>query len=323
MSQIKTTLLFLTVLIIMVSCEQRGAKFGETDMKLNSKISSSETNARLFTLEYRAVSGPQLGENIYEEQRILRLDRKDNTAFLEKHRSASDKAGAPIGTFRARLSNELFEQVFELVYKVGLANIPSPTQGEMATSVMTLTFEHGQTKMKKVFNDADTSLLERLGPLLQKLRQITAELEKNPESAVKIEAKHVRGGGDGQFQITVTNIGSQTICIADPRTFGHDDPDRWAGVRIAELPEERPGYTSPPLKWSNLMLPLQGTRGMRAVLKPGETFTALTENWFAPRKNVRYIIQGVFSDYKGPGDVNDGYPIRGAAFSNAIELIPK
>jgi hypothetical protein len=58
-------------------------------------------------------------------------------------------------------------------------------------------------------------------------------------------------------------------------------------------------------------------------LKPGEAFTALTEKWLAPRRNVRYIIQGMFFDYKGPGDANDGYPIRGVTFSDTLEIIAK
>lgn len=283
----------------------------------------TSNNADMFILKYREAGGPELGKDLQEYQCVLELDRKTGTVYLETCRSASDAPGEPIGTFRAPLSDELFKQIFNIVHSVGLADLPPPTQGRMATSVMTLTFEYGQTAVEKVFTDEDADLLERLDPLLQQLNQIIASLERHAESAVKIDIKHSRGQGDGQFKIMITNLGSQPVCIANPHTFGDEDPDRWAGVRFAELPEERPGYTSPPLEWFNLILPVQKIQETRVVLKPSKTFSASTNTWIAPRRNVRYIIQGVFSDYKGPGDANDGYPIRGVVFSEAIEITVK
>jgi hypothetical protein len=319
MDRLNKILVFWLLLLVTVSCDEPVPPFGDKDMNSNE----NQLQSNLFVLDYRTVTGPELGEKLQEYQRSLKIDRKSGTAFLEKHRSPSDEPGEPIGTFRAKLSEDIFQNIFDIVQKADFSNLPSATEGGMGITDITLKFEHNNTTLSKQFTSRDINLLERLDSLLEQLNQIAVGLEKHAESAVKIDIKHTRGQGDGQFKIMITNVGSQPVCIADPHTFGDEDPDRWAGVRFAELPEERPGYTSPPLEWSNLILPVQKAQGTRVVLKPSKTFSGSTNSWTAPRRNARYIIQAIFSDYKGPGDANDGYPVRGAVFSEAIEITVK
>jgi hypothetical protein len=123
----------------------------------------------------------------------------------------------------------------------------------------------------------------------------------------------------------LANIGTQDVCFSDPRLLPRDDPYRWAGVRIAEFPPERPGVTSPPLKWTQLFLapPPQPVAVTRVVLKPGERFAAPTAAWRAPRSGVRYLVQAVWSDYTGPREAEGCYQIRGAVFSEGLEVTPK
>jgi hypothetical protein len=279
-----------------------------------------------FTLEFCTKGGPNLGQEVNEIDSCLKLNSRDHSAFLEKHRSQSDKAGEPIGTFRAQFPDEDFKKVADLVQREKLADLPAPTQGGPGASVLTLKFGQGQTKIDKMLTSRDINLIEQVDGLLFELNRLAALLDEHPLQAVKTELTYKGASLDEHFELSVTNIGSEPVCLFDPRLLKHDDADAWAGVRVAEFPQEKPGVTSPPLEWLRIGLerPLQQMRtGVQVKLAPGEKLMARTEAWRRGQRGVRHLAQGVLSNYSGPREVEGCYRIRGAVFSAALEVVPK
>jgi len=275
-----------------------------------------------LVIEYSKVGGVSLGQDLHVRQSRLRMNSGDGWAVLEKHRSEADTPGAPIGTFGSQLPPEAFTRVLELARKTKLAELPPPTSADFSTTLMTITLERGSAKLTKQLSSGDIPLILQIQELLAELGRLSAALENSPVAALRTSVSWA--SREGAFVLTLTNIGTQNVCFGDPRLLRQDEPDHWAGVRVAEFPPERPGVTAPPLQWVRLLLapPRQPPAAARIFLKPGERFSAPTLVWRPARRGVRHLAQGVWADYTGPREAEGCYQIRGAAFSEGLEVTP-
>lgn len=285
-------------------------------------MGTTTASGQSYKLEYSAHGGPELGAGVHEREWSLKLDSADGSASLEKHRSDSDAAGEPVGLFRAQLPPEKFWSLFQLAHRVRLPELAPAGGGGMRSSLMTLKLEQGGARVEKAFSSGDIKALDQLEPLLEELNRIFGAMSNSPVAAIRTMVAYVPR--ERRFDFVVANIGTEPVCVGDPRFIVPGNPKLWAGVRVAEMPYERPGYTSPPLQWAQVPLskPVQAS-GVPIVIKAGEKFTAPTAIWSAARPGVRYIAQAVLSDYSGPREAPGCYRIRGAAFSEAIEFTLK
>lgn len=276
-----------------------------------------------FVLEYRLEGGRRLGEGVCERDSRLVVNSEDRAAFMEKHRSEGDEGGEPIGTFRLPLAGERLARLPALVRRVKLEEVPPPRGADLDTSLLTLAFRQGATAIEKQFISRDGETIDRLEPLLSELEAIEDELDAHPVAAVRLAVAPAPPGHGRRFELAVTNIGKTDVRLADPRALDHDERHHWAGVRIAELPEERPGFTSPPLQWSRILLmPALGepAGGGDLILKPGQKFAAPTLQWLPMHLGVACLAQGVLSNYTGHGETDGCYRIRGALFSEFLGI---
>jgi len=274
-----------------------------------------------FVFEYSSVGGPELGQGIHERESHLRLNSADQSAFLEKHRSDSDAPGEAIGTFRARLPADAFARVRNLVTTTQLAQLKAPNRGGPGSSLITLRYEEGDTKIEKSFTSFDTGLIAQVQGLISEIVQILVVLNRSPERALQITV--AQSPSAPSFSFVATNIGTTEVCLTDPRSLPTGNIDVYAGIRWAEYPTERPGVTAPPLQWTFLGLARPehvANSESPIVLKPGDAFTIPTEPWKNPSPGRRFLVQGRFSDYGGPTEVRDCYRIRGAVFSKIVEV---
>lgn len=291
----------------------------------SSSSTSSPAAGEPFVLEYSVESGRPLGTGVRKISSRLIIQSERRMAFLEKHRSQSDRAGEPIGTFRDELPESLLARVLDRAIKTVVPEPPSARGGGPGSTVITLRFEQGARKVERIFNTGDMAILAVMADLLTELDQIGDQLSSHPVCALKASVEYKSGPTPG-FVLTLTNIGKERICFADPRYLPSDDPDCWAGANVAQLPEEKPGVTSPPLKWTRVPLerPIERSAGAAAdsivVLKPGESFSAHTITWQDKRPGTRYLAIGVYSDYTGPSEIDKIYRVRGATFSDGLEF---
>ena len=284
-------------------------------------IISSSTVEPAFFLEYSFVGQRLLGENLRKFSSVLRLTSEDRMAFLEKHRSQCDQPGEPIGTFQAKISDDFLTTILNKVKMSNLNQLPPRTGDGPGSTIVTLRFHQGDHQVEQIFSTGDMQILEAVEDLLDALDSVSAQLSKHPFSALRALLKS-EDLPPRHFILTLTNIGQKEICFPDPRYIRSDDPDYWAGVQVAELPEEKPGVTSPPLEWTRvpLIMVQGGSPASLVVLDPGSSFIARTEAWPGWRQGPRFIALGVYSNYMGPDEVDGIYRIRGAAFSDALEF---
>ena len=81
-----------------------------------------------------------------------------------------------------------------------------------------------------------------------------------------------------RFSLGFINKGIEPVYLLNPYFLPPDDPDCFSGVLVAMLPQEKQGFTSPPLKWARIKLdyPSDVSSGDVLELKPTiETRTAI------------------------------------------------
>jgi hypothetical protein len=165
--------------------------------------------------------------------------------------------------------------------------------------------------------------MQQLRPLKTALNEVVLELNQHPLAAVRVSVQHQQQRGEHRFVLELQNLGQERVLLHDPRLLPGSN-DRWAGVRISPFPPEVPGVTAPPLKWQPLFLspPAKDAPASPDVeIAPGGSISFSTQAWRPAPKGVRYLVQGVWSDYEGdPG--SSTYRLRGAAFSEGIEVTP-
>ena len=277
-----------------------------------------------FVLEYSAEADEALGLGVrrISSKLIIRSDFRQ--AFLEKHRSQSDRAGEPIGTFQADMSDQALSNI---LVKANAMIVPEqpPAKGEgPGSTVITIRFEEGARKITRIFTSGDMSILSAVEGLINDLDLLSGQVERHPLSALQAMIEY-KSGPYPYFLLTLKNIGQTRICFADPRFLPQGDPDCWAGAQVAELPEEKPGMTAPPLQWKQvpLEMPAHPAPTEPIVIEPGKSFSAKTVTWQNLKPNAPFLAQGVYSDYTGPAEIAGVYRIRGATFSEGMEFIAK
>lgn len=281
---------------------------------------ADESNAvdQDFILTYTTQGGPVLGDDVYEKHISLKIDSSKRLVEMERNRSPSDEAGEPIGKFEAPLTDESLERLKSLAYAARLDEMPPATGGGPGVGVIQLTFEVGETRQSALFTDRDFAALEQTDALVFTLNQAMAGLLARPTSALQLSLARLT---EQRFELKFTNTGSRPICMRDPRLNEMDGIDTWTGVRVAAYPEPQPGFTEPPLEWSQVNLDTVGAVGGQKDirLEAGESVSMATLDW-RPSLLERHLVQGVHSDYGKPSTTSGCYPIRGAVFSSALEL---
>ena len=304
--------------LMLVSC---GCQSQTAPRPAESKrMSTPSTRGQPFTLTYTSTGGPEFGPRLYERQTSLTIHSGDRTVLLEQHRSESDEAGAPIGIFRWTADPESLQKLIEYAVKERLEDLAPPTRGGPGTSVMTIALELDGRKISKTLTSADIPQIGQLEYFLYQLNQIMFAARQAPYQAVRVTV--ARDLPAHRFVVGIENIGKANVCLFDPRAIGSGDPNRWIGVRLAELPQEIPGVTSPPLEWSEIHVQQEAGPPRVLTLKAGERLAVPSASWSNPRQGVKYLVQGVWSDYATSSGSVDCYFMRGAAFSENLTVAP-
>ena len=295
-----------------------------SDNKTSAASISKPVLGKNFLLEYVVESAIALGVDSREISSRLVIRSDSRQAFLEKHRSESDSAGEAIGTFQSEVSDKVLTNILAKANRTIVPALPPARGGGPGSTVITLRFEEGERKIMRTFTTGDMNILSVVEELLSALAQLSGQLEAHPLCALQTAIEY-KDSPQPHFVLTLRNIGRQRICFADPRLLPPGDPDCWAGAQVAELPEEKPGITSPPLQWTRLSLetPAPSALAANVVLGPGESLSAKTVIWKNWRPKTRYLALGIYSDYTGPAEINGIYRIRGATFSNGLEFTLK
>lgn len=275
-------------------------------------------------LVFRSFGGPEVAPGVHEREICLTLNGRRLLSTLDKHRSESDAENEPIGRFEMALGAADMDRIWRLVDSVGLHNLSKSGGGQLGSTLFEIAVRKGETSYTRRIVSSDIITVNKTGPLLDELYRLAGETQKKPVSAVRLS---VATEGDGErFRVEVVNIGTNSVYITDPRSLGHsEDDDNWAGVRIAHLPVEVPGQTSPPLEWSRLFLDMPPDKAAPGLIRldAGKQISWPTHKWEPDVKRVQYLVQGVFSSYASSDTATAYTLMRGAIFSAAIEVTAK
>jgi hypothetical protein len=297
-----------------------GQKAGER-MGTNNLDQAVLAAADDFVFKFCSRGGPELGSNLQKRDSCLVLRSASRTISLEKHRSESDSEAEPIGLFEMKLDEPRLKKIAELIVSAPLGEKKTTEGGGPGVSILEFRLEGRDQRLVRTITSRDIPGIKELEPLITELNDLLFDLDEHPVAAIRASIQQMKDRGSEYFLLSIDNIGREPVVIGDMRAVPPGD-DNWAGAQIAAYPDEVAGVTSSPLEWKRLQLaPSQGNAAGQITLEPGKSISWPTEPWRFGQRGMRYLVQGVFSNYSGnassPGSV---YRVRGATFSKALEI---
>lgn len=277
-------------------------------------------------VEYAIEGGPEMGSGIHEVETRLRIRVDAGDAFLELHQPSSAEGGEPLGTFKTILPAELVSHLRAALEDATLWSLPPSTVGGPGSSLIRVSMSSDGVERELRVSSRDIDAVGRIDPIVAILNDAVTATMAHPFQAVRfiVHSQAPIGGQAPTFAISVKNVGTETVALPDLRVFGGDPeehPDRDLSLRVAVYPEERPGYTAPPLVWERLAFAVAtGTPPPLILLGPGQEAMRERIVWTPLRRGGRHLVQAGFAFYGGPPAVEGHLVIRGRALSEAVEV---
>jgi hypothetical protein len=263
---------------------------------------------------------------IREIETSLRIRLDSGDAFLEQHQPSSEEGGEPLGTFKALLPAELLSRLRAALSDATLWSLPPSTGGGPGSSLIRIRMSSDGVARELQVPSRDIDALGKIDPLLAILNDAVTETMAHPFQAVRFSVRSQTpiGGQAPTFAISVENVGTETVALPDLQVFGGDveeHADRDLSLRVAPYPEERPGYTAPPLVWERLGFASPGAAPRLSLLAPGQEAIRERIVWTPSHPGERHLAQAGFAFYGGPPVVEGHLVIKGRALSEALEII--
>jgi hypothetical protein len=276
-------------------------------------------------VEYAIEGGPEMGPGIHEIETSLRIRLDTGEAFLEQHQPSSAEGGEPMGTFKGPLPAELLSHLRAALGDATLWSLPPSTAGGPGSSLIWVRMSSATGARELRVSSRDIDALGKIDPLLAILNDAVTETMAHPFQAVQFSVRSQLpiGGHAPTFAISVKNVGTETVALPDLKVFGGDveeHPDRDLSVRVAAYPDERPGYTAPPLVWERLAFAMPGVAPALSLLAPGQEAMREQIVWTPSHPGERHLAQAGFAFYGGPPVVEGHLVIKGRALSEAVEI---
>jgi hypothetical protein len=276
-------------------------------------------------VEYAIEGGVEMAPGIHEIETSLRIRLDSGDAFLEQHQPSSEEGGEPLGTFKALLPAELLSRLRSALTDATLWSLPRSTAGGPGSSLIRIRMASDGVARELQVPSRDIDTLGKIDPLLAILNDAVTETMAHPFQAVRFSVRFQSpiGAHSPAFAISVTNVGTETIAVPDVKLFGGDAEEHSEGdltLRVAAYPEERPGYTAPPLVWERVAFATPGAAPVLSLLAPGQEATREPIVWKPSHPGERHLAQAGFAFYGGPPAVEGHLVIKGRALSEAVEV---
>ena len=280
---------------------------------------------REYMFTVRSSGGQALGTDLREFDWTLQVDSRRSLVSVESFRSDADIPGQPLGVFRFVIDDQQLRDFYTLVTGARLGQLqPMMTTHPGYTSRLYTLVEPPDSLVEKRVNNSDEGTNSTIAPFRTKINSLLAASFAHPERAVQLGLKHSRQPRGDVFEVTVTNIGIEKVCFADPRWVLPGGPLQQAVVMVTEFPQTKPGDAPPLLAWQGIPLEPMDPRPDReplVTLDSGGTWKATTAPWTsAPGK--RYLAYFTWANYVGAPMVDGVYRIRGRADSPRLVIEP-
>ena len=277
-------------------------------------------------IQYDTTEGKALGAGVQRVERRLSIAGTPATATYTSVRAPLDAPGMPIGVFSSVLTAEQSQALRRTAHAAKWDAPQAPGRGGPGRSYMQVRYEDESLQATLGFSQMDIEVMEQVESFLEQLRSVVGMVTAHPKRALRVGVVH-GSGPDAAFELVLENIGKEPFCMYDPRRLGSTPGDAWAAVQVAPVEPSVPGVTAPALQWESIpLLPAAQPDPSSApatppslVLQPGQSRRFPTRAWQAKSAQA-HIVQAVVHDYEAPEQI-DGVPcLRGAAFSEHLDL---
>lgn len=278
-----------------------------------------------YTFTFRAEAGGG-GAGPAQYSTLLRVDGARGRALLLLNRHNGDTVRRPIGLFATTLSPVETSQLAAVIDAVRWAELPRPEGGDVSAAMLGLDYARGGRIVQRRFNARNHALIEALAPLMSAVDELSSTLLTEPRRAIDVSLQRTGRG----FTLTLRNVGTGPVMLADPRALGR------ASIAVAPDVRPTPGRFSPMPTFLPVPLEAPAAPGTSISLAAGQTCDMDSVAWAAPAAGS-YVAQGSWKDYAGPAAEPDAllpalpdgedvdsdpraYPLRGAAFSGYVHF---
>jgi len=270
-----------------------------------------------YVFSVRSSGGQPLGEGIKEFDWSLEVDPRRGLVSAELFRSDADTPGQPIGLFRFAIDDQQLREFEELVIGSDLFGLHPAMSGHPGYTERVYTFvRSGRTSLQRI-NNSDEQTNAKVTQLRSKISSLLATSFDHPERAVRLSVEQ----HPGEFEVTITNIGIETVCFTDPRWLAAVGPEHQAAVMITEFPPYEPGGPPPELNWNAIPLERMSNnpKEEQLVVLASKGSWRGSVPWTKPAHG-RYLAYFTWANYQGQPMVDKVYRIRGRADSPRLVI---
>lgn len=292
--------------------------------------STKPAQPRDYTFAYRVEGGGEHTPGLYAYLTDIRVHGQSRRAVMLLNRHNGDLAGRSVGLFSGTLQPILAEQLAEDIEATKWADLPQPTKGDVNSPMLHLDYAHNTLIIRRDFNARNLEFIRSIPKVMKDVDDVGSLLASQPARAVNVAVARTSSG----FNLTITNVGTGPVIIADPRPNAKGEGAR-ATIQVAESPQQQPGSFALPPVWKPLALQPRDAEAKAITLAPGKAFTAESVAWTEPPNGGKFVAQAQWSDYAGPqveakevmpmvpdpqSDDSRPYVVRGAAFSRFVNF---
>lgn len=284
-----------------------------------------QPEAEINRFEYSSDGGPRLGPGLRERHTRLVVDLTKNEVSFECFQPSSEVGGELLGTFRAALPAETRVGLDAALAGLDFNTVSGQGGRGFGSSLIRLRRIQGREISETAVASSAFASIKPLVPLTSRLNDLFVLALEHPFEAIRLEVVAPTKAG-GAFELVIENPSPNTVALPNldalAGTIAFNEQPA-LGVRVAESPPEKPGFTPPPLEW--FALPVLSTKPAEAephILHPGERVKRVTLPCKALRPGHRYLAQAIYSFYGLPERTQGYRMIRGRALSEMIDVMP-
>jgi hypothetical protein len=265
-------------------------------------------------LEYNFTAGTPI---LCSDRLIIKGDGK---ATFSTIRSRMDLAGEEIGNYEGEIDKEHVRELFQQLKDSGFESLP-PEEGSISgASRHRLAITIGGAYAFSSFSTFPTAI----ETVDDKLREIINTVRENKLRVLKLTIDISKPAKGKPIDVTINfpNLGTEPFFIRNPKNMKQTKRDVFA-VEYGLIPEEKPGFTSPPIQWKQVKLEelkVEKDELDYIRLEPGATHSVKATKAVTIDEPGKYLIHAIFGDYELNSTVA-GVPIlRGHAVSEDVEV---